>query len=155
MATSEKYLVGSIATLMTTELNSLASSSGLTAGAIGTTAYNNVQGGGGGDGYPLGEFELVLAAPAGALSAGAAVYLWLILQPDGTNYEDGSAGVIPARNPDVIIPVRPVATAQRIAIREVTMPVGNFKTVLAHNTGQNWGASGNTLKLLPYTRQAV
>src|SRR5947209_4516094 len=113
MATTEKYVIGSIATLMSTELNSLATSSGLTAGAISSGAFNNTAGSTG-DGYVLGELELVLAAPAGTLTAGTAAYVWFLRDPDGTNYEDGGASTIPARPADVIVPVRAVSTAQRI-----------------------------------------
>lgn len=155
MATTEKYVLGSVATLMSTELNSLATSSGLTAGAISGSAYNNVQGGGAGDGYVLGDLELVLAAPAGALTAGTAAYIWFLRDPDGTNYEDGGASIIPARQADVNVPVRPVSTAQRITIKGVVAPAGTFFTLLSQNTGQAWGASGNTVKWLPYTRQGV
>lgn len=154
MATTEKYALGTIATLMSTELNSLASSA-MTAGAIASAAYNNTQGGGGGDGYTIGEFELVIGTPAGSLNAGSGVFIWLLAQPDGTNYEDGGAAVIPQRSPNIIIPVRAVATAQRITISDVPLPPGLMKALVVQNTGQTWAASGNTLKLLPYTRQAV
>ena len=159
MATTQEYLLGSATTLMTTELNSLASSSGLTAGAIssvgGTSGlFNNTAGGGGLGGYTLGQWELNLAAPAGTLTAGTAAYVWLLTTVDGTNYEDGSATVIPARPPDLIFPVRAVSTAQRI-IRVLMMPPGNWYVLLAQNTGQTWGASGNTVKVTPVTFQAV
>lgn len=157
MAIVEKYLLGSVATLMSTELNSLASSA--TAGAIssvgGTSGlFNNTAGGGGFDGYTLAIFELNLAAPAGTLTAGTAALVWFLATVDGTNYEDGSASVIPARTPDLIIPVRPVSTAQRIARRGV-LPPGNWYVVLSHATGQTWGASGNTLKVMPDTYEGV
>jgi hypothetical protein len=155
MATTEKYVLGTTASLMTTELNSLASSSGFTAGAIAGTVYNNTAGGGGGDGYTRANLELNLAAPAGALTAGTAVWVWFLGTVDGTNYEDGGASVIPARNPDVIIPVRPVSGAQRIEMKNLQAPAGNFFALVSHNTGQTWASSGNTLKWQPYTRQGV
>ncbi len=158
MANVEKYLLGgSAVTLMTTELNSLGSST--TAGAIssvGGTAglFNNTVGGGSMDGYTLGLFELVLAAPGGTLTAGSAALIWFLGTVDATNYEDGSASVIPARSPDLIIPVRVSSGAQRILRRSV-LPPGNWYVLLSQATGQTWGSSGNTLKVMPATYESV
>ncbi len=159
MATTQEYLLGSALTLMSTELNSVASSATLIAGAIssvgGTSGlFNNTAGGGSMGGYPLARFELVLASPAGTLTASTAAYVWFIGTVDGTNYEDGSASIIPARPPELIIPVRAISTAQRITIPGY-LPSGNWYVVLSHNTGQTWASSGNTLKVLPSTNQAV
>lgn len=158
MATVEKYLLGTTTTLLSTELNSLASSA--TAGAIssvgGTSGvFDNTVGGGGFDGYTLGQFELVLAAPAGTLTAGTAVLVWFLTAVDATpNYEDGSATVIPARTPDLIIPVRAVSTAQRI-IRKAMMPPGKWFVLLSQATGQTWNTAGNTLKVQPATYEGL
>jgi hypothetical protein len=157
MATVEKQLLGTVATLMSTELNSLASST--TAGAIssvvnGTGIFNNTVGGGGGDGFVMGQLELAIGAPAGTLTANTAANVWLLQNVDGSNYEDGGAAVIPARAPDVVIPVRPVSTAQR-TVRRAAIPPGNWFILVQHNTGQTWAASGNTLKLLPDTFEGV
>ncbi len=159
MATTQEYLLGSATTLMTTELNSLNSSSGLTAGVIssvgGTSGiFNNTAGGGGLGGYTLGQWELVLTAPAGALTAGTGAFVWLLTTVDGTNYEDGSNSVIPARPPDIILPVRAVNTAQRI-IRNLMMPQGNWYVLLAQNTGQTWNSTNSTFKVTPATIQGV
>lgn len=158
-STTQEYLLGSVVTLMSTELNSLVSSAALSAGAVssvgGTSGlFNNTAGGGGLGGYLQGRFELNLAAPGGTLTAGTAVYVWFVGTVDGTNYEDGSASVIPARLADVIFPVRAVSTAQRITV-VADMPPGNWYVVLSHNTGQTWGATLNTLKVMPHTSQMV
>lgn len=156
-----KWLLGTTTTLMSTELNSLATSAGLTAGAIasvgGTSGvFNNVAGGGGFDGYRWGIFELNLGAPAGTMTAGTAAYIWFLQQIDGTNFEDGSASVIPARKADLIIPVRAVSTANRAGAPTLAMlPPGIWKPLLAQNTGQAWNASGNTLKVEPVTEQGI
>jgi hypothetical protein len=159
MATTTKYALGSVVSLLTTELNSLASSSGLTAGAIssvgGTSGlFNNTAAGGGFDGYEWGRYELNLGAPAGTLTAGTAAYVWFLGTVDGTNYEDGSATVIPARPADLVLPVRAVSTAQRISV-VAPLPPGNWFALLSQNTGQAWNASGNTLKVVPVTDQGV
>jgi hypothetical protein len=159
MAVIQKYAVGTSVTLLSTELNSLASSSGLTAGVIssvgGTSGlFNNTAAGGSLDGYAFGRYELNLAAPAGALTGNTSANVWFLGTVDGTNYEDGSASIIPARRPDLIIPVRAVSTAQRPHIIAPLFPANCF-VLLAHNTGQTWAASGNTLKVSPITWQGA
>jgi hypothetical protein len=155
MAVVEKQLLGTTTTLMSTELNSLASSA--TAGAIssvGGGVFNNTVGGGGFDGYLYGQLELNLGAPGGTLTANTAANVWFLSTVDGTNYEDGSASVIPAHAPDVVFPVRAVSTAQRIA-RRCILPQGNFMVLIQQATGQTWAASGNTLKVQPATFEGV
>lgn len=159
MATTQKYLIGTTVTLLSTELNSLASSAGLTAGAIssvgGTSGqFNNTPGGGSLDGYAFGRFELVLAAPGGTLASNTAANIWLLGTVDGTNFEDGGAAVASSRRPDLVIPVRAVSTAQRVSVI-APLPPGNFFVLLSQNTGQTWNASGNTLKVSPVTWQGV
>jgi hypothetical protein len=149
------WAVGSWTTLLSTELNSLASSA--TAGAIssvgGTSGtFDNTYGGGGIGGYPYGEVEASIGAPAGTLNAGAYVNLWF-LKYDGTNYEDGGASVIPARAADVVIPLRAVSTAQVVILPEVPIPPGVWKVLASQVTGQAWAASGNTIKIRPSTFQ--
>ena len=159
MATIQEFALGTVATLLSTELNSLASSAGLTAGAISSVGgasglFNNVTGGAGLGGYTLGQFELRLAAPAGVLTAGSGAFLWFLTSVDGTNYEDGSATVIPARKPDVILPVRAVSTAQRVIVVAPLVP-GSWYVLVGQTTGQTWAASGNTIKVTPLTYQGV
>jgi hypothetical protein len=70
---------------------------------------------------------------------------------DGTNYEDGSSTVTPARNPDLVFPLRAVTTAQRIVVIG-DLPPGSFVALLRNDgTGQAMAASGNTLKIRPVT----
>jgi hypothetical protein len=160
MATTQEYLLGSATTLLSTELNSLASSSTLAAGAIssvgGTSGkFDNTAGGGGLGGYTLGQFEINCAAPSGAVTAGSGVFVWLLTTVDGTNYENGSASIVPVRRPDVIIPFRAVtSTAQRIIV-VAPLPPGTWFVLLSQNSGQAFAASSNTLKVTPVTNQMV
>ena len=144
-----KLKLGSIASLLTTELNSLANA----AGAVAGSAYNNTQGGGAGDGYPYAEVELNLGSPGGTVAGSISVYF--LLTPDGTNQEDGSSSVQPARPADVVFPLRGVSTAQRLTRKGVVLPPGNWKALLWNASGQALNASGNTLKILPYTVENV
>lgn len=146
----EKYKLGTIATLLSTELNSLANNTN----AISTTAYNNVQGGGGGDGFVECEVELTVNFSV-APSANSGFSVWFLASPDGTNYEDGGASVTPSRLPNVVFPLRAVTGVQRIT-RRTFAPAGIFHTLQRNNaTGQTIAASGNTLKLRPLTREGV
>lgn len=149
--------LGSVTTLLSTELNALASSSGLTAGAISsvggsTGLFNNVYSGGVLGGFPLGKYELELAAPSGAVAGG--VFVWFLNSVDGANYEDGSASIIPARPADLIFPLRGVtSTAQRIILDRKPLPTGSFFVLLAQNSGQAFAGTLNTLKVTPVTNQ--
>jgi hypothetical protein len=155
MAT-QNILLGSQTTLLSTELNSLASSSTFAAGAIssvgGTSGlFNNVYGGGGLGGWPYGRYTLKLGAPAGSLTAGTAAYVYFI-RYDGTNVQDGSASITPANPVDLPLAVRAVSTAQIIEW-DGYLPPGDWYVYLTQNTGQTWASSGNTLLVIPYTYQ--
>ena len=155
MAVLEKYAVGPIATLMNAELDGVASSTTLAAGAIQAGSYSNNVGGGGGDGYPLCELEFALGGSF-APTLGSGVYVWFLRQPDGTNYEDGGAAIIPARPPNAVILFRNAAAPQRATISGIVLPPGNIKALISHNLGTTLATGGvNTLKILPYTRQGV
>jgi hypothetical protein len=132
-----------VSTLIGTGLDALANN-GLALGA----AYNNVLGGGGGDGYTLCDLELVVSfATAPAANSGIAV--WLLGSTDGTSYEDGSSSVTPARGWDVLFPLRPVSGAQRI-VRRAWLPWGMWKPLaLNQATGQPFAATGNLLRIRP------
>jgi hypothetical protein len=148
MSTTEKYLLGSLASLITTGLNSLANNS-LVAGA----AFDNTAGAAG-DGYLLCDLELVVTyGVAPAANTGCSV--WFLGSADGTNYEDGDASTTPARLPDAVFPLRAVTTAQRIN-RRVLLPAGKLTPLLKNDgTGQAMAASANTLKVRPVTHQGV
>jgi hypothetical protein len=148
MPTTEKYLLGSQTTLLSTELNSLANNGN----AIGS-AYDNTQGQTG-DGYTLCDLELVTSYGS-APTAGTGVSYWFIGTQDGTNYEDGAGAVTPARMPDCVFPLRNVTGTQRI-LRRVVMPWGLFKPLVKNDgTGQAMAATGNTVKIRPVSNQGV
>lgn len=148
MSTTEKYVLGSQATLLSTGLNSLANN----ALAL-SSAYDNTQAAAG-DGYTLCDVELVVTYGV-APTANTGCTLWLLGTQDGTNYEDGDASTTPARLPDAVFPLRAVTTAQRV-IRRVWLPWGASKALLKNDgTGQAMASSGNTLKVRPVARQGV
>lgn len=149
MAVVEKFVLGSQATLLSTELNSLANN-----GTALGSAYNNTIGGGSGDGYTLCDVELVVTYGS-APTANTGVSLWFLQTQDGTNYSDGDNSTTPATAPDVVFPLRAVTTAQRV-VRRALLPWGNFKPLAKNDgVGQAMAASGNTVKVRPVTPEGV
>lgn len=145
-----KYKLGTFADLMTTELDSLAS----TSQAVSTGFYNNTQGGGGGDGFRQAIIRLTVdfvSAPA----AGSCVSIWFLTCADDTNYEDGGSSITPQRYPDVKIFLN-ATTAAQIADEIAAIPPGKFKTLARNDaTGQPFPASGSKISLRPFTDEGV
>lgn len=145
MATTITQISGSITSLITTGMNALANN----ASAI-SSAYTMSPAG-----YLMAELELVVTYGTNP-TASTGCSIWFLRAIDGTNYEDGGAGtpgVLPARAPDVVIPVAVSTSAQRITKR-CLVPPGTFTVLLKNDgTGQAMAASGNTLKILPLTYQ--
>ena len=138
-----KNVAGTITTVLSTALNSLANNSNVLSSAITLTT--------GEPGYRFGEWELYIASSAAAMTANTAFVGWIIQALDGTNDEDGGTSVTPARTPDLIFPVRAVSTAQRITWQS-DLPTGSFKVLLRNDgTGQAIASSANTLKVRPKT----
>lgn len=145
-----KYIAASIATLASTELNSLASGSGIR-GAEYDNATNL---------YLFGLFELnidFVSAP----TAGTAVELYLIPAPDGTNYDDSTEGAseyAPSSCYAGAFPMQASTAAQKIPLGLgmrglIPLPPCKFKPFLINNSGQAFPASGSTLKMVPYRWQ--
>jgi len=138
--------------LLTTELNSLANNTMCAAGGV----FTNTVGTSNTDGYVRGKVELVLAAYTGTPTAGSAFLAWFLKNIDTTNYEDGSATVTPARNPDVVIPIGAIASGPQRIIKECWVPVGVSKPIGKNSgTGISLAAAGNTLKILLNTDEGV
>jgi hypothetical protein len=138
-----KNIAGTITTVLSTGLNSLANNSNVISSAITLST--------GEPGYRWGEWELYIASSAAAMTANTAFVGWIIQALDGTNDEDGGTSVTPARTPDIVFPVRAVSTAQRMTAFS-QLPTGSFKLLLRNDgTGQTIASSGNTLKVRPMT----
>lgn len=160
MATTNKFAIaGTAVTLLTTELNSLATGTGAVSSVGGSSGvFNSVAGGGTSnlDGYLQGRYELVLAN-ASTISVAGAINVWFLRSIDGSNFEDGSSSVFPKRSPDLTFFPNGVTTAQRLVV-DAPLPPGNFKVLLLPlnlGSGAQFASSGNTLKVLAQTSQAV
>lgn len=143
MATTITQISGSISTVLSTGLNTLA-----TNGLAVSSAYTMSPGG-----YLLAELELVVTFGTNP-NANTGASIWFLRAIDGSNDEDG-ASATPARAPDLVIPFLVSTSAQRCTKRAL-VPPGTFKVLLKNdNSGQSFAASGNTLKILPLTYQSA
>jgi hypothetical protein len=132
-------------TVLSTELNSLANN----AAALSVTLTQESEG----DFY--GEFELVVTFGT-APSSNSTVEMYFVKTVDGTNFEDASTtGPVTPQAPDYIFTVRNVTTTQRRVSPKLLLPSRDFKILLVNKTGQPFQASGNTLKMLKVSEQAV
>lgn len=152
-----KIINGTAATILSTELNSLASNTYVVSSVINSTGiYNNTAGSGSsstsGDGYVEGYVLASLASST--VSANASLFLWWIKSLDGgSTFEDANTNM--ARSPDVTIPLENVtSTAQKVAIR-CSLPGCYFKVYALNSNSNSLASSGNTVTLLPYTQEMV
>lgn len=136
MATISWATPASIATALSTELNSLADGSYSNA----STAYDNLT-----NLYLYCQLELVLASLTPG--TGGYVSVYLVKQLDGTNYEDGGGATAPRATSLVCTFDLSTSTGAK---RQISMPFPippcPFKFVLYNKAGVSLGASGNTLK---------
>lgn len=157
MTTTRKWLQqGTAITLLSTELGN--GTAGLAAGAlvVSSSTINNTQGQANLDGYTRAYIEMNLAAPSAAFAANSTLDIWF-LKEVGTQVEDGSSSVTPARPPDVSLPMQATANAQHV-IQEIHLPVGTMSILARNNQGsasQGLAVSGNTVTLQAFTDQSV
>ena len=151
--TVEKWSAGTLTTLASTELNSLANA----AGALGV-AYDNTT-----NLLPFGMFELTVTFGS-APTAGKTVDLYIVPTINGTNYSTnvtGASGYAQSTSYVGSFPLQAVTTLQRLNVGGIGfrgtlfLPPTKFKAFILNSSGQAFPASGSTLKLLPYQRQSV
>lgn len=151
MAT-EKWIAGSgvgltWTSLMTTELNSIASGNAI----LGGSAVTN------GSALDIfADFSLVLASLACAAPNFIGLYLYP-LNDDGSSYGDGrfgssAAGPPPSNYSVGSIGLVAATQAQSGTLLRVVMPPGTWKPVLYNQAGVALASSGNTLKYRTYNR---
>lgn len=145
--TSNGGLSAPALTLMTTELNSLASGSVAVSSIGGASGvFSNANTGQ----VIWSPMVLTLGATAGAFQTGGNLSCWFLQSVDGVTFESISAA--PPRAPDVVFPVPASAlsaTAAFLSQGLVRVPALKFKILCQNNSGQALNAAGNTIVLAP------
>jgi hypothetical protein len=144
---SNNGLYAATLTLLSTELNSLASSSVIVSSVGGTsglfTNSNTHQ-------VVWARGVLTLGSTAGGISTGGNLACWWLESVDGSTFESATAA--PPRAPDVVFPL-PAATLSGtntfLSQGLVRAPALNFKVICQNNSGQTLNATGNTVVLAP------
>jgi hypothetical protein len=135
-----------VTTVMSTELNALAATTGKAISA----AIDN--------GTNLDLFDnLELTVDfVTAPTAGTVIEVYLLPSVDGTTYPDGSSTVLPQSSLYVGgFAVRNDTAAQTMVLRGVSLPPGLFKYLVQNTTNQAFPASGSVLQRNPYQLQSV
>jgi hypothetical protein len=156
MSSTLENLAGSVTTLLSTELNSLANNASVLSSVGGSSGVfdNTIGNSGVSNGYFLGDVEMVCAAFGSAPTANTALNVWFLQTIDGTNYEDGSSSITPVRPPNVAFQFQASTNAQRLIQLSIPLPAGKFKVLAQNNgSGQTMAGSGNTIKVRPTTPQ--
>jgi hypothetical protein len=133
---------GTLATIMSTELNSLANGSQ----ASSSSTFDNT-----GNLDMFVDIEVLLASLSPA--SGAYVSLYLLETVDGSNFPAQSAADLRLTTTQLLvtIPIGTTAgTAQRIVARNILLSPTKATVVFDNQTGVALNASGNTVKFLPY-----
>jgi hypothetical protein len=132
--TKHKSYTASIASALTTDLNSLGSgSTSAASAAIDNTSTLDL----------YHDLTLTVAAQAGARSAGAFVAVYLVMALDGTNYDDANSTTAELV---ATFPLDAATTARQATRRDVPVPPGLFKYFVVNSTGQAFASSGNILE---------
>jgi hypothetical protein len=142
MSSSIRFEVdSSVTTLLTTQLDSLASAAKTTV----SSAYDNRT-----NLFFWADFEGVLASaitPAGSQTW----EIYAIPTIDGTNYADGGSSVVPSTDCLLgTLKFQAVTGQQRVVALRLPIPPHSFKVMVKNNLGGTLASSGNTVKMLPY-----
>ena len=142
---SLKYTAeGTIATVLSTELNSLATSDQ----EVSSSQYSNDAAG---ERDVYAEYEVYLAAQGGARTGGNLVELAIIAEVDDANFPDWDDENLFDNYTVASWKVNAAATAVRFTVTDVKLPATDYKVVLRNETGQALAASDNTVKERRYT----
>jgi hypothetical protein len=127
--------LSALTTVLSTELNSLASGSATAA----STAFDNTT-----NKHLFADIELNLAAQGANRTAGANISVYMVHATDGTNYGDVNATTAQLV---AYFPLDLTTTARRATVTDVAIPPLLVKFFAVNNTGQALAASGSTIKV--------
>lgn len=100
------------------------------------------------------DIELYLPSTDLSGETNPAINLWMIGTLDGTNFEDGSDTINPAKPPNMIISLRAVNGVQRVVQRFLLTTPNKGKILIENRTGATILA-GATLNFRMYSDQYV
>lgn len=133
---------GTVTVLLSGELDSLGNNGSRNAGVD----YINHSG------YPMAEVEF-LGGQARSYANQSDISLWLLRCVVSGTYENGSSGFVPGRAPDVRFTL--VSGITR-ATKHCRLPPGAMRPLVLNNTtGVALASSGNIVRILPHTYQAI
>lgn len=140
--TTHKYATpNTVETVLSTELNSLATSAAAVSGAVDNA----------GGLYKYADFESYCSqssSPAGNFT------IYLQESEDGTNYEDNGANDR-AVSQLIGVVIEKKSGFERHVLRHFLLPPTKFKVVFTNYSGSALAASGNTLKMIRYNEADV
>lgn len=141
---------GTPATVLSTELNSLASGTTATSGL--GTEYNNTTGL-----YLYADCLLLLGADATAAAGYPFISLYLVPLSDATTYPNppASTGLIPENYRVGNFVAVPSTTFRRATLRGIVLPPFKFKMGLMNVLGAAFNATGNTVVIYPFNEQSL
>jgi hypothetical protein len=123
-----------IASILTTELNSLSNGSVSSASsAVDNSSALDL----------FCDFTFTIATQGGTRSAGATVTVLMVQALDGTNYDDVQAT---CSQVVAVFPLDAATTARQCSVRDVPVPPGLYKLAILNSTGQAFASSGNILE---------
>ena len=142
-STTHQGYTAAIATVLSTDLNSLGngSTSAATAALDNTTNLDL-----------LADLTLTVATQGSARSAGAIVSVYMVQALDGTNYDDVQ---VSCSELVAVFSLDAATTARQISRRDIPVPPGLFKLFLVNSTGQAFAASGNLLEIRYHSVKTV
>jgi len=151
MSTTTKLLDNTWTTMMTTELNALASATAVLQATGTNAAFDNATGL-----WLWADFELnvTFASSPTALTT-VDLYLIRLGSAGGTTYWDSSLTALPGNLFIGSFPVRAVTSAQIIGFRNIPLPPAKFILLLYNGTNQAFPATGSTVKMDTYALQQV
>ncbi len=131
--TGHKAFTAAIASILTTELNSLANGSiSAASSAIDNSSALDL----------FCDFTLTLGTQS-ARSAGASVTVKMVQALDGSNYDDVE---VTCGQTVAVFPLDAATTARQVSVRDVPVPPGLYKLFVLNSTGQAFASSGNILE---------
>lgn len=144
MATEKQSTLTDRGSVLTTQLNSLATA---TYSALGSVEHDNsVEL----DVWGVAELNVTFGSNP---TLNSPVHLYGIKAPDGTNYQDGTASLRPPDDTYLgTFQLYNNTSAQKLYTRPFRLLPVKYKFIVLNSSGQTMAASGNTVELYTYNR---